>query len=63
MKRVLLLISILTTLACSNSNQHSFSNCKEARESGAAPLHKGDQGYSSDLDKDHDGIACEVAPD
>lgn len=36
-----------------------YSSCKEARAAGAAPLHRGDPGYSSDLDRDGDGVACE----
>ena len=29
------------------------------RATGKAPLHKGQPGYSSHLDRDGDGIACE----
>ena len=36
-----------------------FSSCKEAWENGYADIHKGEPGYSTTLDKDHDGIACE----
>jgi micrococcal nuclease len=36
-----------------------YKNCSAARAAGAAPLHTGDPGYSSKLDRDHDGIACE----
>ena len=36
-----------------------FSSCKQAREAGAAPLYRGDPGYSSRLDRDNDGVACE----
>jgi hypothetical protein len=36
-----------------------FSNCAEARAAGAAPLHRGDPGYRSGLDRDNDGVACE----
>ncbi|QOW64730.1 DUF1524 domain-containing protein (plasmid) [Rothia terrae] len=36
-----------------------FANCAEARAAGAAPLYAGSPGYSSNLDGDHDGIACE----
>lgn len=36
-----------------------YKNCSEARAAGAAPLHRGDPGYSTKLDRDHDGIACE----
>ena len=36
-----------------------FSSCKQAREAGEAPLYRGDPGYSSRLDRDNDGVACE----
>lgn len=36
-----------------------YSSCKEARADGAAPLHEGDPGFSYDLDRDGDGVACE----
>ena len=36
-----------------------YKNCEEVKEAGAAPLHKGDPGYSSKLDRDGDGVACE----
>jgi endonuclease YncB( thermonuclease family) len=38
-----------------------YANCTEAREAGAAPLYRGEPGYSARLDRDQDGIACEVA--
>lgn len=37
-----------------------YANCDEARAAGAAPLITGDAGYSSALDPDGDGIACEI---
>jgi hypothetical protein len=36
-----------------------YANCAAARAAGVAPLHKGDPGYRSGLDRDGDGIACE----
>ncbi|WP_206109139.1 MBL fold metallo-hydrolase [Paenibacillus sp. RUD330] len=36
-----------------------YKNCTAVREAGKAPLHKGDPGYSTKLDRDGDGIACE----
>jgi hypothetical protein len=36
-----------------------FANCTEARAAGAAPVRRGDAGYSSKLDRDGDGIGCE----
>lgn len=36
-----------------------YKNCAEARAAGAAPIYRGQPGYSSKLDRDNDGIACE----
>ena len=36
-----------------------FANCSEARAAGAAPVRRGDPGYSSRLDRDGDGVGCE----
>jgi hypothetical protein len=36
-----------------------YANCDAARAAGAAPLHAGDPGYRSGLDRDNDGVACE----
>ncbi|MGN6606278.1 MAG: TerD family protein [Jatrophihabitans sp.] len=36
-----------------------YANCTEARAAGAAPIYRGDPGYSSKLDRDGDGVACE----
>ncbi len=36
-----------------------YQNCDAARAAGAAPLHRGDPGYDSHLDRDGDGVACE----
>ncbi|MBA4023868.1 MAG: calcium-binding protein [Gordonia sp.] len=38
----------------------SYKNCAAVRAAGAAPIHSGDAGYSTDLDRDGDGIACET---
>lgn len=37
-----------------------YENCAAARAAGAAPLRRGEPGYRSALDRDDDGIACEV---
>ena len=37
-----------------------FSSCKEAWANGYADIHKGEPGYSARLDRDHDGVACEL---
>jgi hypothetical protein len=36
-----------------------YANCDAVRKAGAAPLHKGDPGYSRSLDRDGDGVACD----
>ncbi len=36
-----------------------YRSCAAARAAGAAPLHRGDPGYRSGLDRDGDGVACE----
>jgi micrococcal nuclease len=36
-----------------------YANCDAARAAGAAPLHAGEPGYSTKLDRDKDGVACE----
>jgi hypothetical protein len=36
-----------------------YANCTAARAAGVTPLHRGEPGYSTKLDRDHDGIACE----
>lgn len=36
-----------------------YASCAEARRAGAAPLHRGEPGYRSGLDRDNDGVACE----
>lgn len=45
----------------SDTTAVSYSNCDEAEAAGAAPLRRGDPGYSSNLDRDDDGIACDQA--
>lgn len=37
-----------------------YANCAAARAAGAAPLHRGEPGYRSALDRDGDGTACET---
>lgn len=39
--------------------QAAYGTCAEARAAGAAPLYVGSPGYSSKLDRDGDGVACE----
>ncbi len=42
-----------------DSTDVSYRNCAEVRAAGAAPLYRGSPGYSSKLDRDGDGVACE----
>ncbi|AWK75446.1 hypothetical protein CBI38_09915 [Rhodococcus oxybenzonivorans] len=37
-----------------------YPNCAAAKAAGAAPLYAGSPGYSLDLDRDRDGVACET---
>jgi hypothetical protein len=37
-----------------------YANCAAVRAAGAAPIHRGEPGYSRKLDRDGDGIACET---
>ncbi|MDR6558240.1 chemotaxis protein histidine kinase CheA [Arthrobacter pascens] len=36
-----------------------YANCGAAKAAGAAPLYAGQAGYSTSLDRDRDGVACE----
>lgn len=36
-----------------------YPNCAAARADGAAPVRRGDPGYSRKLDRDGDGVGCE----
>lgn len=37
-----------------------YANCTEARAAGVAPIRQGEPGYSTRLDRDRDGIACDT---
>lgn len=37
-----------------------YRSCRQARDAGVAPMHRGDGNYNEDLDKDGDGVACET---
>lgn len=41
------------------SSRITYSSCSEARAAGAAPVYVGTPGYSRELDRDGDGVACE----
>jgi beta-lactamase superfamily II metal-dependent hydrolase len=36
-----------------------YKSCTEVKVAGKAPLHRGEPGYSSKMDRDNDGVACE----
>ncbi|KUM80279.1 excalibur calcium-binding domain-containing protein [Streptomyces curacoi] len=36
-----------------------YANCAAARAAGAAPVHRGEPGYASHLDRDNDGVGCD----
>lgn len=37
-----------------------FANCAAARAAGAAPVRRGEPGYGTHLDRDGDGVECEL---
>ena len=48
---------------CGSANADTYyANCAAAWADHAAPLHQGDAGYRSGLDRDGDGVACEKPP-
>lgn len=48
------------TQAGESSSAVYYKNCTAARAAGAAPIHKGEPGYRSALDRDGDGTACDA---
>lgn len=50
--------AVVTTRAKATANV-SYANCTAVRQAGAAPIHRGEPGYGSHLDRDNDGIGCE----
>lgn len=51
-----------TSAEAPSGGSTSYKNCAAVWAAGAAPIHRGDPGYSSDLDRDNDGIGCEKPP-
>jgi len=49
-----------TTNNENNESTVTYKSCAEVKEAGKAPLKKGQPGYSTNLDRDGDGIACET---
>ena len=52
-------LSLFSQPVLAEENIH-FSSCMEAWANGYSDLHEGDPGYSAKLDRDHDGVACEL---
>ncbi|WP_312894676.1 excalibur calcium-binding domain-containing protein [Paenibacillus eucommiae] len=42
-----------------NTSDIIYNSCAEVKAAGKAPIHKGDPGFSTKLDRDGDGVACE----
>ncbi|MCA1199157.1 excalibur calcium-binding domain-containing protein [Sphingomonas sp. R647] len=42
-----------------SSGASYYANCSAVRAAGAAPIRRGQSGYSRKLDRDGDGVACE----
>ena len=42
-----------------NSTTVKFKSCKAAKAAGYSDMKRGEPGYSPNLDRDNDGIACE----
>lgn len=53
------ILALFSQPVLAEENIH-FSSCKEAWANGYSDLHEGDPGYSVKLDRDHDGVACEL---
>jgi outer membrane biosynthesis protein TonB len=48
-----------TMTAAPGSPAVTYTSCAEVRAAGKAPLHRGDPGYSRELDRNGDGVACD----
>lgn len=44
----------------SGSGSAFYANCDAVRAAGAAPIYRGQPGYSGKLDRDNDGVGCET---
>ena len=52
--------STATTSTPSGEGLAYYANCSAVRAASAAPLYQGQSGYRPELDRDGDGVACEV---
>lgn len=53
--------TLAVTLPQRQAAAQPFTSCDQAYVAGVAPLAMGEPGYSPDLDRDGDGVACELA--
>lgn len=56
-------LSVTQITSANNSEEIQFNSCSEAWAAGYANIKHGEVGYSSKLDRDNDGIACELKYD
>lgn len=64
--RGLVVLGTATTLLALGFEQKAearvyFKSCKEAWAAGYGNIARGEEGYSEHLDRDHDGVACEIS--
>ena len=64
--RSIVLLSTAATLFALGLEQKAearvyFHSCKEAWAAGYGNIVRGEEGYSEHLDRDHDGVACEIS--
>ena len=55
----LIVLTGQTSPAAAQTRGVYYRYCSDARRAGAAPIRRGEPGYSAHLDRDGDGIACE----
>lgn len=53
------ILALFSQPVLAEENIH-FSSCKEAWANGYSDIHEGEPGYFTKLDRDHDGVACEL---
>ncbi|HGJ3505650.1 TPA: Ltp family lipoprotein [Streptococcus pneumoniae] len=53
------ILALFSQPVLAEENIH-FSSCKEAWANGYSDIHEREPGYSAKLDRDHDGVACEL---
>lgn len=58
-----LLTSRTGTLVPGKAADGYYANCADARLAGVTPIMREERGYRSELDTDHNGVACEAFAD